>query len=98
MSRRLKYSVAVGNDIHVAGTSPSAEVAKLITNPDAWEDDDASSSSDPGASFEIPPKGGAGSGKEAWADYAAERGVEVDEDATRDEIVAALDAAGVPTE
>jgi hypothetical protein len=45
-----------------------------------------------------PPKGGAGSGKDAWAAYAAARGVAVAEDATRDEIVAALEDAGVPTE
>jgi hypothetical protein len=45
-----------------------------------------------------PPRGGAGSGRDAWSAYAAASGVEVDEDATRDDIVAALDAAGVPTE
>lgn len=50
------------------------------------------------ADGEVPPKGGAGSGKDAWAAYAASRGVEVDEDATRDDIVAALESAGVPTE
>lgn len=49
-------------------------------------------------SSEVPPKGGAGSGKEAWAAYAASNDVEVDADATRDDIVAALDKAGVPTE
>lgn len=52
----------------------------------------------------IPPKGGAGSGKAAWADYAhkaiAARGLQIDipADATRDDIIAALDDAKIPTE
>ncbi|MFD6770599.1 hypothetical protein ACFWC6_30750 [Micromonospora chalcea] len=54
-----------------------------------------------GSPFSPPPKGGAGSGVQAWREYAYhfERdGVTVPEGATRDEIIAALDAAGVPTE
>jgi hypothetical protein len=50
------------------------------------------------ATSEVPRKGGAGSGKDAWAAYAAAKGVQVPDDATRDDIVTALDAAGVPTE
>ena len=46
----------------------------------------------------VPPKGGPGSGKDAWVAYAAEHDVEVPADATREDIVAALDAADVPTE
>jgi len=45
-----------------------------------------------------PPKGGAGSGAPAWRAYAAKKGVEVAEDASREDVVAALEAAGVPTE
>lgn len=45
-----------------------------------------------------PPKSGKGSGDEAWRSYAASNGVEVDDDAKRDQIIAALDEAGVPTE
>lgn len=45
-----------------------------------------------------PPKSGAGSGRDAWAEYATARGVAVPDGAGRDDIVAALDAAGVPTE
>lgn len=44
----------------------------------------------------VPPKRGAGSGKAAWAAYAAANGVEVGE-ATRDEIIDVLDAADVAT-
>lgn len=46
----------------------------------------------------IPPKGGPGSGRDAWAAYAAVNGVTVDEDAGRDDVIAALEAADVPTE
>lgn len=45
-----------------------------------------------------PPKGGAGSGAAAWREYAAKHNVEVSADASREDVVAALDAAGVRTE
>ncbi|MCX4470458.1 hypothetical protein OOK41_09080 [Micromonospora sp. NBC_01655] len=45
-----------------------------------------------------PPKGGAGSGAQAWREYAAANNVEVAADASREDVVAALDAAGVRTE
>jgi hypothetical protein len=43
----------------------------------------------------VPPRAGAGSGKDAWRDYAAANGVQVADDATRDDIIAACEAAGV---
>lgn len=45
-----------------------------------------------------PPKRGAGSGVEAWSEYARKAGVDVPDDAKRDDIVAACEAADVPTE
>lgn len=45
-----------------------------------------------------PPKNGAGSGTQAWADYAELLGVDVPDDASRDEIQAAVEAAGHRTE
>lgn len=46
----------------------------------------------------VPPKGGPGSGRPAWAEYAAANGIVVtDEMRSRDDIIAALDLAGVPT-
>ncbi len=45
-----------------------------------------------------PPRHGHGSGREAWAEYAAALKIEVDEDATRDEIIAALTDAGKPVD
>lgn len=53
---------------------------------------------EPVADSSIPPKGGPGSGAPAWREYAAESGVEVDEEASRDEVIEALTAAGVSTE
>lgn len=44
-----------------------------------------------------PPRGGAGSGVGEWSSYAQSKGVAVPEGATRDEIIAALDAADVRT-
>lgn len=46
----------------------------------------------------VPPKSGAGSGREEWAAYAAERGVQVEADDSRDDIIAAVEAAPVPTD
>lgn len=47
---------------------------------------------------DVPPRGGAGSGRDAWAGYAARHGVVVDDEDSREDIIAALDEAGVPTE
>lgn len=44
-----------------------------------------------------PPQSGRGGGRAAWAAYAAANDVEVADGATRDDIIAALNAAGVPT-
>jgi hypothetical protein len=45
-----------------------------------------------------PPQSGRGSGVEAWREYADANSVDFDEDANRDEIIAACTAAGVPVE
>lgn len=45
-----------------------------------------------------PPKGGAGSGADEWRKYCAAVGVEVPEDASREDCITALEAAGKPTE
>ena len=44
-----------------------------------------------------PPRSGKGSGQPAWLAYAREQGVNVDPDADRADIIAALDDADVPT-
>lgn len=45
-----------------------------------------------------PPKAGSGSSRAKWADYAALHNVAVSDDDTRDDIVAAVAAAGVRTD
>lgn len=73
---------------------PDWVVTRLADNPRVWaegEEPDAQSSG-------IPPKKGRGASRDAWAAYAAANDVETAEDASRDDIIAALDAAGVPTE
>lgn len=41
---------------------------------------------------EVPPASGKGSGIEAWQQYAQHKGIAYPEDATRDEIIAAVEA------
>jgi hypothetical protein len=75
-----------------AWAEPPSEPAKTTSSGQRSEGQDT-----PGA--KVPPRGGAGSGRDAWAAYATAHGVEVTEDmASRDDIIAALDKAGVPTE
>lgn len=61
---------------------------KAITNPDAWDgaatDDDSP-----------PPQGGPGSGLKAWLAYAEKHGVAVDSEWSRDDVIEALEKAGV---
>lgn len=46
----------------------------------------------------MPPRNGAGSGRDKWAEYAEALEVAVPEDAARDDIIALLDAAGYATD
>lgn len=89
------------------GDDVPAWARKRITNPAVWDSPPAAESeeepqkpqSDGGSSDdEIPPQSGAGSGRDAWAAYAAKKGVEVGEDEKRDAIIDKLTAAGVPVE
>lgn len=96
----------LGAYVHVDGVaySPGTKekdlpdgVAEQITNPAAWGE--AEPASEP-TSDGPPPRAGKGSGTEAWAAYAGnlDPPVEVPEGATRDDIVAAVEAAGHPVE
>ncbi|MFG3710890.1 hypothetical protein [Micromonospora sp. NPDC047730] len=50
------------------------------------------------ARIQAPPRAGAGSGADAWAAFAAANGVQVDADASRNDIIAACVRAGVIAE
>lgn len=58
----------------------------LLAQTDVWQ-----SAAGPAQAGE-PPRSGAGSGREAWAAYAATHGVEVTESMSRDDLVAAVEA------
>lgn len=76
--------------------------AKRITNPLAWSGEDGTSEPEEGPSEEgtvpIPPRDGPKATAEAWAAYAKAKGFEIEGDATRKEIIEALEADGIPTE
>lgn len=98
---KLNTTVYVMQGGEVRGFGPDDDVPEDVARQigaHAWEDGEhpyPASGSEAGGP---PPKAGAGSSVDAWAAYAADQGVEVPEDAKRDEIIAALEAAGKPVE
>lgn len=50
------------------------------------------------SAVELPPKTGAGSGVKVWRAFAAAKNVEVAEDASRDDVIEALETAGILTD
>lgn len=97
MGRRLNTTVIVqpkpgSGDAGFLVLGPDDDVPEWAADQigdHAWEADDTAGP---------PPKAGKGSSKEAWVEYATAHGVELDPEATRDAIIAALEAAGIPTE
>lgn len=89
------------------GTEVSGRHLQLITNPGVWEDPDEVSEAV--AEFEAsqeteeestdavvePPRAGKGSSRDAWALFAVAHEVDVDDEDTRDDIIAKLAEAGV---
>lgn len=89
------------------GDEPPAWAHKLLTNPKLWDTPPAEGGQGgrrhgtvvpSGGGEELPPLAGPGSGRDLWADYAAQHDVSVDDDDKRDEIVAKLREAGVRVE
>jgi hypothetical protein len=93
------------------GDTVPAWASKLIVNPKAWDTADfAKTVDEPGLAAElsgsaagatnvpVPAKGGKGSGLPKWQAYAKFKGYEFDDDASREDIISALEADGVPTE
>lgn len=99
----LVYTVYLADDEGVVrcfgpGDDVPAWARKAITNPLAWgEEPEAEKPRVPAddGSDGPPPQGGPGSGRPAWAAYAAKHDVDVDSDWSRDDIIAALEKAGV---
>ena len=84
----------IGSHCFDGGEHPRPELAEPVAH------DAPKGTQEPGkpADSEIPRKAGPGSSTDAWAAYAAKHGVAVDADPKRDEIIAALEAANIPTE
>lgn len=80
--------------------------AEKITNPDVWDEEPAGASSHapPAGGGEQPPpaspppRSGSGSGRDAWAKYAQDNRVDVADGTSREDIIAALEKAGVPVD
>lgn len=107
MSRLARRVYVEGHGWFGPGDKVPADAAKLITMQKAWEEPPAVVVSPLAESDEqvgtttattVPARAGKGSGKEAWVAYAAANGVQHDPDASRDEIVSAVESAGVPVE
>jgi hypothetical protein len=79
----------------------SDEVARLQARIAELEAAQAAGNSGAGSPpvepVEVPPMRGPGSGAAEWRAYARSLEVDVDDDASRDEVVSALTAAGKPT-
>jgi hypothetical protein len=109
MGRRLAGYVPVHDGDQTTWYGPDddipADVAKKIGDH-AWIDDDQDDQAEAGDDSgqpdgggpTPPPLGGAGSGADAWIGYARELGVDVDDDAKRDDVVDAIREAGHPVE
>lgn len=69
------------------------DVPEGITVGSHLTDGDETDADGAGAGGGEPPRAGRGSGKEAWAEYATGLGVEFDPEASRDDIIAAVDAS-----
>jgi len=103
MSRRLIAYVHVDGKAYGPDDQVPAAVAERIGGH-AWTDaDSAAEAPSPvgvgesgGTPVDVaPPRSGRGSGVEAWRAFAEQHDVEVAADASREDIIAAAEAAGV---
>ena len=78
----LTQAVVASGTYFAAGTPRTGEAAKLVPDGPWWPES---------SGVAEPPRSGKGSGVEAWREYATSLGVEVADDATRDDIIAAVD-------
>lgn len=104
MTRRLNTYVHVGGNAYGPDDDVPPEVAERIGDH-AWQSDDDQGDAEPPVGFEepaarkpadtaAPPRSGRGSGLEAWRTFAEQHGVGTDSDMSREDIIAACEAAG----
>jgi hypothetical protein len=104
MARRLHSYVHVDGVAYGPDDEVPAEVANRI-GAHAWQDSGQSEDGpgtvgfdDPGAGggeTAAPPRSGRGSGIEAWRQFAEANGVDTDDEMSRDDVIAAVESAGV---
>lgn len=95
--RRLIAYVHVDGVPYGPGDKVPPAVAKKIGDH-AWTDADevpAQDAEGSGGDVEAPPRSGRGSGVDAWLAFAEQHGVGTDSDMSRDDVIAACEAAGV---
>lgn len=98
-AKKLVTYVNVDGQVYGPDDDVPADIAKEITNPKAWGEG-STDAAGTAASDGPPPRSGKGSGIDAWTAYAAsfDPPVEVADDASRDDVIAAIEAAGHPVE
>lgn len=88
MTERLTRAVVVAGRVFPSGTARSGDAAGRIPDGPWW----STAAAPPApATADEPPRSGRGSGVEAWRTHAAALGVQVADDASRDDIIAAVD-------
>lgn len=100
MSRQLIAYVHVDGVPYGPGDEiPAAALRQIgdhcFADTDAEVDDAGTNGDDSGGDVEAPPRSGRGSGVEAWRQFAEQHAVEVAPDASREDIIAACEAAEV---
>jgi len=109
MGRQFTANVHVDNgegrsQVFRPGDAMPAWAEAHVRNPKVWSDDGKSSTEQAppaggsgggsaGGGPVEPPRSGPGSGRVAWTEYAMARSVDVAGDASREDIIAAVDAA-----
>jgi hypothetical protein len=98
MSRRLIAYVHVDGVAYGPDSKIPAGVAKKIGDH-AWTDADQDEAADDGGQSttgdEAPPRSGRGSGVDAWRAFAERHELDVAADASREDIIAAAESAGL---
>lgn len=89
--------VAYGPDDEIPATVRRQIGDHAFADPDAdvEAEVDPDDGDESGGDVETPPRSGRGSGIEAWRQFAEQSDVEVPAEASREEIIAACEAAGV---
>lgn len=106
--RRLTCNVYLDGRFYAAGTVEGDVVEPERIGDHCWSapapaepaTDEGGGDAEPEGSavVDAPPRSGPGSGKSAWAAFALAHGVDVHADASRDDIITAVEAAGINVE